>query len=121
MDALYSLLHMVGQVLFGGYFVLMGMNHFLRQKELTGYAESKHVSNAELAVLVSGVIVFLGGLAVLFGVYVRAGLLLILLFLIPVTFTMHRFWEEHNAHARALDMTQFLKNIALIGATLLLM
>jgi hypothetical protein len=34
---------------------------------------------------------------------------------------MHRFWEETDAQKRQMEMTQFMKNMALVGAALTLM
>jgi len=39
--------------------------------------------------------------------------------LIPTTLTGHRFWEEEEAHGRAQQEIQFLKNLGIIGGLLL--
>jgi uncharacterized membrane protein YphA (DoxX/SURF4 family) len=52
-------------------------------------------------------------------VRVTGGLAALVLFLIPVTFTMHPFWKEVG-QARAIEKIQFMKNLALLGAVLML-
>src|SRR5437016_3908819 len=41
-------------------------------------------------------------------------------FLIPTAVMMHAFWRESEAQARQLEQIQFLKDISLAGAALML-
>ncbi len=116
----WSIVHLIGRILYGGYFVYNGLNHFLNLNMLTGYAQSKGVPAPRLAVIVSGLMILLGGLSVLLGFHFRWGALLIVLFLIPVTFKMHNFWAE-TGDMRMIDMVLFTKNLALLGAALFIM
>lgn len=49
------------------------------------------------------------------------GLWLLILFLAPTSVMMHNFWSISDAQQRAAEQVNFLKNVALIGATLALM
>ena len=40
--------------------------------------------------------------------------------MIPLTFLMHRFWAEREATWKRNELSMFMKNIALIGACVLL-
>ena len=40
---------------------------------------------------------------------------------VPVSLQMHRFWDEKDPEARQREMTNFLKNMALVGAALAMM
>lgn len=111
---------LLGRLLYGGFFVFMGLNHFINLPGFVGYASSKNVPAPQVMVLVGGVMLALGGLSVLLGFYPRLGLTLLVLFLVPVSFKMHDFWNLADA-ARGIEMTQFLKNMALTGAALGLM
>jgi putative oxidoreductase len=74
-------------------------------------------------VLVSGIIALLGGLSILLGYKAKLGALLIVIFLIPVTFTMHNFWtitDPAQQMMKTIQMSLFMKNIALIGAALMI-
>ena len=112
---------LLGRLLFGGFFLFSGINHLTQVKSLAGYAGSYGVTSPELAVVVSGLLLLLGGASVVFGVAPRVGLALIVLFLVPVTFVMHAFWNVPDAQARMFDMVNFMKNMALTGAALGLM
>ncbi|MFW6078301.1 MAG: DoxX family membrane protein [Gemmatimonadota bacterium] len=111
--------HLLGRILFGGYFVYNGLNHLVFGTEmLTGYASSKGVESPRTMVYLSGVLLLLGGLSLLLGVWPNWGILLLLVFLITVSFAMHAFWKEAQ-EARAADMINFTKNMALVGALLM--
>jgi putative oxidoreductase len=68
----------------------------------------------------SGIIGFLGGLSILIGFKARSGAWLIVLFLIPVTAMMHAFWKIDDIGESALQKIMFMKNLALLGAALLI-
>ena len=115
---------MFGRVIFGAYFLYSGINHFRHQKNLAGYAKFKKVPMPELAVLVSGVMLVVGGAGLVLGidyVYNQASALILVLFMVPTTFMMHNFWEEKDAQAKMNDQIAFMKNVALIGALLMFM
>ena len=110
----------IGRILLGGYFLFNAYNHLLKSNDLVGYAESKGVMSAKLAVIGSGLLLLFGGYTILSGVRVTAGIAALVLFLIPVTFTMHAFWKEEG-QARMMDKVQFMKNLAILGAVLMLL
>lgn len=56
------------------------------------YASSAGVLAATLAVIVGGIMIILGGLSIAFGYKVKIGAILLVVFLIPVTFIIHTFW-----------------------------
>jgi putative oxidoreductase len=85
------------------------------------YAASKGVPAPQLAVLGSGVLLALGGLSVLLGVRPKWGVLSLALFLIPVSFAMHNYWTDRDPQMRQNNQIQFSKNLALLGAALMLL
>ena len=91
--SLTAVLFLLGRVLFGGYFVFSGFNHFKNSKMMAGYAGSKGVPMPTASVIFSGLLIFVGGLGVILGIYEIWSLWLIVLFLVPVTFSMHQFWN----------------------------
>jgi putative oxidoreductase len=111
-------LFLFGRVIFGGYFVYNGINHFLNEKMMSQYAASKGVAAPDAAVTSSGALLAAGGLSVLAGVQPKRGLGAIIAFLVPVTLQMHRFWEETEPERRMNETINFGKNLALIGAAL---
>ncbi len=112
---------LVGRILFGGFFIVMGINHFQNLAMMSGYAQSKNVPFARLAVIGTGVMLVAGGASVLFGIVPIVGLTVLILFLLSTLVTMHDFWNMKDPQQRAAEQVNFLKNVALIGASLALM
>ena len=72
-----------------------------------------------LAVPLAGLLALIGGLSVAFGYQARFGAWLLVLFLVPVTWKMHSFWNVPGAEVKQ-QLTHFMKNIALLGGALLI-
>jgi len=114
-------LFVLGRILLGGYFIMNGYNHFKNLKMLTGYAQLKKVPMPKIAVLVTGLMMFLGGLGILLGIYVQLSVFLLSLFLIGTLIKMHRYWEVTDPMARMGEYVNFYKNLGLLGAILMLL
>lgn len=111
---------LVGRILFGGFFIMSGLNHFQKVGMMSGYAGSKNVPFPRLAVIGSGVMLVAGGASVLLGIVPVVGLTVLVLFLLSTLATMHDFWNLKDPQQRAAEQVNFLKNVALIGASLAL-
>jgi putative oxidoreductase len=111
---------LVGRILFGGFFIMSGLNHFQNVGMMSGYAGSKNVPFPRLAVIGSGVMLVAGGASVLLGIVPVVGLIVLVLFLSTLA-TMHDFWNVKEPQQHATEQVNFLKNVALIGASLALM
>jgi putative oxidoreductase len=112
---------LVGRLLFGGFFIMSALNHFQNLGMMSGYAKSKNVPSPRLAVMGTGVMLLVGGVSVLLGILPIVGLTVLILFLLSTLVTMHDFWNLKDPQQRAADQVNFLKNVALIGASLALM
>ena len=110
---------MIGRLIFGGYFLYNGINHFLNREMLSGYAGAKGVPKPDLAVQASGALMALGGLSLLTGYKPKIGSALITAFLAGVTPSMHRFWSEETPQQRQAEMINFMKNVALAGGAMI--
>jgi uncharacterized membrane protein YphA (DoxX/SURF4 family) len=86
---------------------------------MTGYAKSKGVPAPALAVGGSGVLLFLGGLSLLLGYHPTIGAALLVTFLLGVSFGIHNFWTVQDQQAKQVEMTNFLKNMAILGLLLM--
>ena len=115
-----NILFLIGRLIFGGFFLMNAWSHFKNLESMSGYAASKGVPSPRAAVFVSGVLLLLGGLGVVFGVSPEASLTLLIIFLVPVSFMMHAFWKETDPNAKMMQRIQFMKNLALVGALLML-
>jgi len=112
----YALL--AGRILFALIFLMSGPGHF--SAATIGFAASKGVPMASFLVPFSGIIEIIGGLSILFGYKAKWGALLLIVFLIPVTFTLHAFWNVTDPMMRQMDMAAFMKNISMLGAALMI-
>ncbi|GIW66976.1 MAG: hypothetical protein KatS3mg095_0874 [Candidatus Parcubacteria bacterium] len=119
MQADYILL--LSRVILGLYFLFNSFNHFRNLNMLSQYAQNKNVPAPKLAVIVTGLLLLIGGLSILLGVYVEIGVLALTLFFLPVSFMMHNFWAVQDPQTRMMEMINFMKNIALWAAILALL
>jgi len=108
----------LGRVLFAAIFLVALPSQF--SATTIGYATQAGVPYANILVPFAGIVAAIGGLSILLGFHARAGAWLLIAFLIPVTFTMHAFWNVTDPAMRAIQQANFMKNIALIGAALML-
>jgi putative oxidoreductase len=108
----------LGRLLFAVIFVMAGSNHF--NKQTIGYATSQGVPLASIAVPLSGVLAIVGGLSILLGYRAKLGAWLIVLFLVPVTFMMHKFWTVSDPMMSQIQMVMFMKNVSMLGGALLI-
>ncbi len=111
----------VGRIIFGLYWLLAAFNHIKNHKGMTGYAASKGIPAPGVSVIISTILLIVGGLSIITGYMVFIGLIALIVFLVGVTFTMHAFWKESDPMTKMNSMINFQKNIALIGALLMLL
>lgn len=109
---------LIARVLFVVLFLGSAVGHLTQTESMAGYAAAKGVPMARPATLVTGVLMLLGGLSVLLGVWGDLGALLLVLFLLPTAFLMHGFWRETDPTAKQMEMVQFNKDVALAGGAL---
>jgi putative oxidoreductase len=109
---------LLGRFLFSIIFVMSAFNLF--SKQTIAYAASKGVPLASLAVPIAGVIAVAGGLSILLGYRAKLGAWLIVLFLVPVTLMMHKFWSVSDPMAAQIEMIMFMKNMSMLGGALLI-
>lgn len=117
----YEILFLVGRILFGGYFLMMGVNHFKKTQMMMGYAQMRGAPASRPAIQLSGLVLILGGLGILLGVAVEIAILLLVLFLLGASFSIHHFWKDTDPQVKMNEMVNFMKNMALVGATLMLL
>lgn len=112
---------LVGRIIFGGFFLYNGINHIKEREKMQQYAASKNVPNPEVAIPISATFLTLGGASIILGLQPKLGALAILAFLATVSPTMHDFWTNEDAAQKQNQMIHFSKNMALLGAALILM
>ena len=115
-----ELVFMLGRVLFGGFFVISGIRHFQHLPMMASFTGQKGIPAAKPAVIVSGLLILLGGLSILLGIRPTWGVVAITLFLVPVTLIMHNYWADTDPFAKQMNQVNFLKNVGLLGAAWML-
>ncbi len=108
----------LGRLFFSWIFISASFHHFMPEAAI--YAAAKGVPWATVVVPASGLLALLGGMSILLGYKARLGAWLLILFLVPVTLIMHDYWNMIDPQQRMLQMVNFNKNLALIGAALCL-
>ena len=111
---------LIGRILFAAVFLASSFGHLTQTAAMAGYAGSKGVPQPKLAVMSSGVVMLVGIVLVVLGIWADLGALLLVVFLLPTAFLMHAFWRETDAQAKQLEMVQFQKDLALGGAALMI-
>jgi putative oxidoreductase len=116
-----DVLLVLGRALFALLFVNSGLFGHLGEggKQSREYARSLGAPNPELLVPLSGVTIIAGGLMVALGFWADLGALLIIGFLAGITPIMHAFWKIDDPQERVVQMSQFMKNVSLAGAALI--
>jgi len=112
-----DLLFLGARVLFGAVIAFTGLNHFLNAETMAGYAGAKGIPAPGLAVPFTGGMLLFGGLGVLLGAFTALAAGAVAVFLLVATPKMHDFWAAPEEE-RMTEMTQFLKNVALLGTAL---
>lgn len=109
---------LAGRILFSLLFLMSGFGHFSAAP--VAFASASGVPAASILVPLSGVIEILGAISIIIGYKAKWGAWLIVLFLLPVTFLMHKFWTVTDPMMQQMDMAMFMKNLGLAGAALLI-
>lgn len=105
---------LLGRVLFSAIFIVKSIAHFFLGT--IDHAVQMGVFLPSVLVPLSGIVGLLGGLSILFGYRARIGALMLILFLVPITVVMHRFWEAGDSYIVILEHFCFMKNISILGA-----
>ena len=93
MDALF----LIGRFLFGLLFIVSGAGgHLAGYQQLTGYAAAKKIPFPGPAVLISGVGIIAGGIAIIVGIWADLAALGLAVFLFFTTFFIHYFWTQRG-------------------------
>jgi uncharacterized membrane protein YphA (DoxX/SURF4 family) len=75
--------------------------------------------DTETLVRLNGVAQVIAGTALSLGLLRRLSAVVLIGTLVPTTLAGHRFWEELDEDARNMQITQFAKNLGLLGGLLL--
>lgn len=111
---------LIGRIVFAMLFIGSGMGHLTQTDGMAGYAESKGVPQARPMVILSGIIIILAALSIAFGIWADLGALVLVVFLVMTAFLMHGPWKAADAEEKQTAQVQFMKDLGLAGASLIL-
>ncbi len=109
----------IGRVLFSLIFITSAFSHFT--SGTIDAAAAHGVPLATVLVPAAGILALVGGVSVLLGYRARFGAFLLLLFLVPVTIVMHRFWSVADPQVASIQKVMFMKNLSMMGGALMVM
>ena len=109
---------LAGRILFGAIFLMAGPMHFSAPE--IAYARAAGVPAAGFLVPASGLLALAGALSIVLGYRAKIGAWLLVLFLVPVTLTMHNFWAVKDPMMAQIQIAMFLKNVSILGGALLI-
>jgi putative oxidoreductase len=109
---------LLGRIFYSLIFILAAPGHF--RVDHVAYAAQSGVPMPNVLVPLSGAIAFFGALSVLFGFKARWGAALLVIFLVPVTLTMHRFWGLTDPQMAMMQQINFMKNLSMLGGAILI-
>lgn len=109
----------IARILFVAIFLASGIAHLGQTGAMAGYAKYKGVPAPKVSTILSGLLMLIGSLSVLLGVWGDLGSLLLVVAIAPIPLLMHRYWNEQG-EARMSEQVQFNKTVSLVGGALAL-
>lgn len=121
MTTLFGVLALIGRLMLVAIFFLSAIGRKIPKfSDTAAFMATEGVPFPKI--MLAGAIVFLlaGSLSVAAGFKARIGATLLLVFLVLATYFFHDFWTMEEPVARQGQVLQLLKNVAMMGAMLLI-
>jgi putative oxidoreductase len=118
LDTIWPWMHVGSRIIFAVSVMVLSVEHFTTTDTVAGQAASKKTPAPKAAVLISGLMVWAGALFIALGWHRFIGAGLVILFLVPISFKIHGYWNVSDPAARSVDRVHFWKNVGLAGAAL---
>ncbi len=115
-----DILLLVGRILYGCYFLILGGSYIKSSSRLSKREGLRDLPYPRILVYLCALLSVLGGLGVILGVHTNLSLGALILMLIFTSLRLHDYWNADTPEMIAVEMSLFLKNIALIGAALIM-
>jgi len=110
---------LIGRILIAQLFIYFGYTKIVGFAGTAGYIASKGLPLPQLLTILTIVIELGGGLMILLGWRARTAAAVLFLWMIPVTFLFHNFWNMEGPAVMA-NQINFQKNLAMMGAMFLI-
>jgi putative oxidoreductase len=99
----------IGRMFFSLIFLVGGAGHLTSTAMVTDVARSKKVPAARLVVVVSGVVLAVWAVMIVFGIWADLAALLLVFFLLPTAVVMQNFWT--GADPQILVQMHYFKDL----------
>jgi len=111
--------HLIGRILLGGFLVFGSIMNLVQFKATVAFAQAYGVPYPQFLSLVAMLLLLAGGTSILTGFQPRVGIVVMMVFLIPVTLMMHQFWKIQDPMQSLIQEKFFMENIGLLGSMLM--
>lgn len=120
MGAFKNMLLLVGRLLFSVIFVEGAIGHLTKINYMAGYAGAMGVPYPKVAIVITGLMLLAGSISIILGWKTTCGAIILILFLIPVTYQMHFLPMIHatDQMQMQMQMINFVKNAGLLGGAI---
>lgn len=115
----------IGRILFSLIFIASGLSKIGDWDKTILYMGSHNMVYAPFLLIMAILLQVSGGLSIMTSYKTKIGTILLIIFMLPVTFIFHNFWTlptetELEIMTQQTEMVSFLKNITIIGALFLI-
>jgi uncharacterized membrane protein YphA (DoxX/SURF4 family) len=115
------MLRTLGHLLLSGTFISGGWAAFSQPGGRPAKVAAAGIPEPERAVELNGAIMVIGGTMLGLGIAPKVAATMLIGSMVPTTIVGHAFWKEETGPARQNHLTQFLKNLGLIGGLLIVL
>jgi uncharacterized membrane protein YphA (DoxX/SURF4 family) len=113
-------LRYLAHLLAAGVFIFGGMSTYREPAPRAAKARALGLPESHALVQFNAALMVAGGIALALDLLPRVAAALLAASLVPTTIVGHAFWTEQSPAARQAQQTQFLKNLAMLAALLLI-
>lgn len=110
----------LGRLLFSLVLIGSGIGHLAQTEGSAQYAAYRGVPNAKTMVQLTGVLMLLGGVAVVLGIFMDLAAVCIAVLMVVFALKMHTFWSESDPQTQNVERAHFMKNISIAGGALII-
>jgi putative oxidoreductase len=111
---------LVGRLVLAWFFLASAVDYAAQWDATVQLLALKDIPSPPLVLAISLIVLFLGGLSLVFGFQTRYGAVLLFGFTLAASVAMHNYWVINNAIDRAADYDVFARNMAIAGGLLVL-
>ncbi len=111
----------LNRILLSGIFITGGWEAFSNPGGRVKKVADAGIQQPDQAVKLNGALMMIFGALLGIGIMPKLDATVLIGSLIPTTLVGHAFWKEESEQGRQMQLTQFLKNLGLIGGLLMIL